>query len=270
MRNYLKYLFVCFGILSFQSFSQSPSDSIAETSIRLKVYAKRVYEPVAFADVFIEQDSVLIAKGKTNFDGHLYLSFEAQNYQDSISVTILMSPYEAHTFKYLPQPNKIFIREIELKESTDEEEEVEKDDGPIIPKYVKIETSLNRGFGLGAAFGMFGVVEQGTFWDGPFLGHGIGGCLGVEANWNNNDFFLGPKLTAEYHWLGGFLGAKMSLWYLTNFDEGALKFSPEIGFSAFGFGHLMVGYNFGLTDDNISTINGIRFNLGINIPFIGV
>jgi len=225
---------------------------------------------VAFADVSIRQNDSLLTKGKTDFEGRSRQTFTPLNYTDSITIEITKSPFLPQDITYLPQSERMSVLEFEMFTLSEENEHKKWDkDGPIVPKYFGINASYNRGLGIGIGFGLFGIIEQGNFLDGGiFIGHGLGGNLGIEANWNNSDFMLGPKLTAEYHWLGAFIGAKLSAWYLTNFTEGTFKFTPEVGFSAFGFGYAMIGYNFGLSDDFFSTIDGWRLSIGVNIPLL--
>lgn len=93
---------------------------------------------------------------------------------------------------------------------------------------------------------------------------GLGGIkIATEFNFNNKDFFIGPKICAELDVL--IFGARLSLIDYTDFTYHDLKLTPEIGLSLSGMVNLFYGHNYSLTDKRLQNISTNRLSLTFNL-----
>ena len=87
--------------------------------------------------------------------------------------------------------------------------------------------------------------------------------LASEFNFDDKDFYLGPKLAFEADVY--LISARLNIIDYTNTTYHDLKFTPEIGVSLFGIANLHYGYNIPLTASNIKTVGTHRITLTVNI-----
>lgn len=124
------------------------------------------------------------------------------------------------------------------------------------------------GFKIGYQYQKSSYLEAGVLFHkwrgvngGPIGFKAIG--VGGECRLGGNTFYYGPKLYAEVTAL--WLGARAGCTYLTDSKQGALIFTPEIGFSGGGYVYLYFGGNVNLTNRSFLNMNGFRLSLGINL-----
>jgi len=132
----------------------------------------------------------------------------------------------------------------------------------LIPSTLKIEISNSKGFGLYTGVGYKigdGIRIFNNYGEGEFLW-----TIGGSFNRNLDRTMFGYKFTTEYHRESIFSCVKLQLWHLFYDNNDAIKLSPEIGLSFIGLIYTSVGYDFSLTRDNFSNINGFRMSLGFN------
>jgi hypothetical protein len=109
---------------------------------------------------------------------------------------------------------------------------------------------------------------------------GIGyAFIGEWGNMGTNNLFLGlkiaseftikgtkrivaPKISAEINML--FLGARFNIINYTDFNYNDVKFTPEIGITAFGLCNLFYGYNFSLSPSHFNSVAKNRLTLVFN------
>lgn len=92
--------------------------------------------------------------------------------------------------------------------------------------------------------------------------------VGFENNYYfKNDFRFTPKASLEFYNKGFLWGFQTRLYPAKNMDfkQASLQVCPIVGISLFSLGHLSFGYNFGLTNRDITSDLGFQVNLGINI-----
>lgn len=87
--------------------------------------------------------------------------------------------------------------------------------------------------------------------------------IGMESNFNKNDFIVGTKIGYE---LSGmvvcFRGNAISYFHQGKTD---LRLLPEVGLSLFGAVNLTYGYSIPLLDYRISSISNHRLTLTVNL-----
>lgn len=129
--------------------------------------------------------------------------------------------------------------------------------------FIGADLNYSHGFGVSPGIGVY------FFPSDLFL---LAGSINGEVIYNQTNWLAGYRLSAECHLTdlrGTYipLGTRLSVARYTNFKNAAWKFTPEIGFSFISFMHLMVGYNFAISPDNFTTLDGWRFSIGIKHPF---
>lgn len=97
--------------------------------------------------------------------------------------------------------------------------------------------------------------------------HALGWALfaSTEFKLSSKETVLGPKIG---FWIGGGVSAValgLTMIYYTNFEGGALRFRPEIGFGLHRF-KLVYGYNIALTNKEFEGINTDNMSFVILLP----
>lgn len=91
-------------------------------------------------------------------------------------------------------------------------------------------------------------------------------ALGSDFGMNSGEFMMIPKFTASANLYNDSFTMpfiRASVFYVTNFEDGAWLWSPEIGIAYFVM-YVYYGYNFEITNDDFSTVGGHKVAIGIN------
>jgi hypothetical protein len=87
--------------------------------------------------------------------------------------------------------------------------------------------------------------------------------LASEFNFSRDNFFIAPKISAEFHVV--FLGLRFNVIDYTNFVYHDVKVTPEIGATLLGYVSLFYGYNFSLNNARLDYVGKHRLSLTFNI-----
>jgi hypothetical protein len=119
--------------------------------------------------------------------------------------------------------------------------------------------SVLLGYNLGhSSYGELGFALHSTFHHMLFVTK----FIGSEIRLGGSDFIIGPKV-GLYFGMG--IGIGLNAIYYTNFDEGAIVFRPEIGWTALG-AKIFYGYNWNLTNKDFKGINAHQLGVSFLIP----
>jgi hypothetical protein len=125
--------------------------------------------------------------------------------------------------------------------------------------YFSIGLSLQKQLvgDVGIIYGK-GITEHSGF----VLGM-MGIKLASEFNFNRDNFFIAPKISAEIHVF--LVGLRFSVIDYTNYTYHDVKITPEIGVTGLGYVSLFYGYNFSMNNSRLDYVDKHRLSLTFNI-----